>query len=232
MSMTLAARSDRWLMPLKGLFFPPVCLLCNRSMELSARDAVCLLCRPGLPPSAGGDAAVVSAPLNGLFALYRYGRGARRLVHRIKLTGDPRAGQWLTAELRRLPETSEGAKNLCAGFDAVVPVPSHRRASLLAAPGGGAAGLWADALASFLKIPVRDALRRTQTVPKQTSLNRVRRMAASASTLETRKGLLQNCRSVLLADDVCTTGATGRACAEALKAAGVGRVTLAVIARG
>ncbi len=232
MPTSLAERSERLLLPLKGLLFPPVCLLCNRLMGLSARESVCLTCRPLLPLRAGvGEPDASEAPLDAVFSLYAYGRGARRLVHRIKLTGDPRAGRWLDSELLRLSETPEFMTKFGGRFDAVVPVPSHRRSSPLS-PSGGAAGLWAECLASFFQIPVRAALVRTRTVPKQTSLSRTLRMTASISTLDVRSALLKNCRSVLLADDVYTTGATARACAQALRSAGIPHVTAGVIARG
>lgn len=224
MSSTLVSRSGPWLDSLKGLFFPPVCLLCNRFMGLSAQGSVCLACRPQLA-LVGAVQTAGEEPLDGAFFLYRYGRAARRLVHRIKMTGDPRAGVWLEAELRRLQPA------LPTRPDAVVSVPSHRRPSPLTSDRGGSA-LWADALGSFLQIPVRSALTRSRTVPKQTSLTRDRRLAASESSLSVRTKSLAGCRSVLLADDVMTTGATARACARSLKKSGVEQVMLAVIARG
>lgn len=225
MSSTLVSRTGPWLDSLKGLFFPPTCLLCYRFMGLSASETVCPKCRPQLRLENNGEAAD-EAPLDAVFFLYRYGRGARRLVHRIKMTGDPRAGVWLDSELRRslFPTPSEP-------YDAVVPVPSHRRQSVFSS-GSGGADLWPEALGNFLRIPVRTALRRSRTVPKQTSLTRDRRLTSSESSLAVRAALLGGLRSVLLADDVMTTGATARACARLLKKSGVARVGLAVIARG
>lgn len=226
MSQLLASRTSPWLASLKGLIFPSACLICNQSMSLSAVDLVCLRCGDGLKSSrftAPGDTS--PDDLDDLFALYQFGSAARRLIHRIKLNPDPRAGRWLESEMVRLAIERMGR------FDLIVPVPSHRRAGLLAL-GSESSGVWADALSSRLRIPTVKALTRVRTVAKQTSLRRDLRLTASESSLSVRVDKLKNCRSVLLADDVLTTGATARSCARLLKRRGIQRVAVAVIARG
>lgn len=232
MSATLPRRPEPWLAPLKGLLFPPACLLCNRFMGLSEPEAVCLPCRSRLPLRARPAAdtpffhpAGPGEPLDGLFRLYEYRGGARKLVHRIKLTGDPRAGRWLLSELERhVPEPPRS-------FDAVVPVPSHRRRPWIRFS-SEPAGVWTEALARHFHAPVMTPLFRNRTVPKQTSLRRQDRLVRQEGSVAVSPRELTGVRSVLLADDVITTGATARACALALKARGVDRVCLAAIAGG
>jgi len=226
MPQILTLRTRPWLASIKGLFFPPVCLVCNASMGLSAEEAACLRCRTALEPARGTTSCDISPEdIDGLFALYRYNAPARRLVHRIKLTADPRAERWLRSELERTNALS------MEKFDLILPVPSHRKT----APFGSApqaSGLWAQALSERLRAPVSGALVRMRTVAKQTVLRRDQRLASPAASLGVRASALKGCRSVLLADDVLTTGATVRACARLLKRNGVERVTAAVIARG
>lgn len=230
MSVTSAPHTSPWLVSLKGLLFPPVCLICNRFMGLSAQEPVCGACKPLLPlhdQPASPTNSNLSGGVDEVFFLYRYGRAARRLVHRMKLTGNPGTGLWLGLELQRL--TCQIGSHI--SFDAVIPVPSHRRRPLFGQDAGSAVQ-WSEVLGAFLKIPVIHALSRTRTVPKQTTLNRSRRLAASESALSVNTRRLDGYRSVLLADDVITTGATSDACARVLKKSGVERVTLAAIARG
>ncbi len=226
MPQLLTLRTRPWLASIKGLFFPPVCLVCNASMGLSAEEGACLECRTALKPARGTAPCDVSPEdIDHLFALYQYNAPARRLIHRIKLTGDPRAGRWLRSELERT-NALDGKT-----FDLILPVPSHRKT----APFGSspqASGLWAQTLSDRLRVPVANALVRVRTVAKQTVLRRDQRLASPASSLNVRTGPLKGCRSVLLADDVLTTGATARACARLLKRHGIERVTAAVIARG
>lgn len=215
-----------WTATLRGIFFPPVCLICDRSMGLSTLETVCGGCADALKPGRASAPEEASArELDDIHALYHYGSAARRLIHRIKLTRDPRAGRWLASELERRP--AFGA----ARYDLIVPVPSHRKSSWFgsaAEPGR----LWADALSARFGVPVAEGLRRSRTVAKQTALRRDSRLAASANSLVARGAAIGGCRSVLLTDDVLTTGATARACAGLLKSRGVERVAVAVIARG
>ncbi len=226
MPQLLTLRTRPWLASIKGLFFPPVCLVCNASMGLSAEEGACPECRTSLKPARGTAACDVSAEdIDSLFALYQFNGAARRLIHRIKLTGDARAERWLGSELERTGAL--GGQT----FDLILPVPSHRKTGPFGS-GPRASSLWAQALSERLRAPIADALVRVRTVAKQTVLRRDQRLASPASSLNVRTGPLKGCRSVLLADDVLTTGATARACARLLKLHGVERVTAAVIARG
>jgi competence protein ComFC len=227
MPQLLTLRTRPWLASLKGLFFPPVCLICNASMGLSAEEGACSRCGTALKPARATSPCDVSPEdIDGLFALYQYNGAARRLIHRIKLTGDPRAERWLGSELKR--------RDVLAGqsFDLILSVPSHRKTPSFGSAPRTSSDLWAQALGEGLGVPIAHALVRVRTVSKQTTLHRDQRLASPASSLSVRTGLLKGCRSALLADDVLTTGATARACARLLKRHGVERVTAAVIARG
>lgn len=113
-------------------------------------------------------------------------------------------------------------------FDAVVPVPMSR--AKLRRRGYNQAELLARALGSRLRIRCEPGLlvkrveRRTQS-----TLARAERAAnvrgAFAATPRTES------KSILLVDDVCTTGETLRACATALLRAGAARVCAAVVAK-
>jgi ComF family protein len=111
----------------------------------------------------------------------------------------------------------------------VVPVPLHwwrhwRR-------GFNQAEALARALARRLDLPIRRPLRRIKPTEKLAELSPTERARALRGAFRARKSPGLVGRTVLLVDDVLTTGATCGAAARALKQAGAARVVVAVIAR-
>lgn len=113
------------------------------------------------------------------------------------------------------------------GIDAVIPVPVHR--SRLRERGFNQAELLARILGRRLGLSVRPELliREKQTAPQKnlTAAERLKNLSGAFRAGEIPKGV----RSVLLVDDIYTTGSTIEACARALRAAGVERVYFVVI---
>jgi len=112
-------------------------------------------------------------------------------------------------------------------FDALVPVPLHR--TRLRRRGFNQAELLARGLEKRTAIPVRRMLRKVRDNEAQSMLPRRAReanvhRAFKASPLA--EGL-----SLLVVDDVCTTGATLRSCARSLLDAGAERVCAVTVAR-
>ncbi len=119
--------------------------------------------------------------------------------------------------------------------DFIVPVPlwSARQRER----GYNQAELIANELSKILNIPTAaKSLYRIRKTEIQTHLNREQRKqnvkgAFAMSKNSARRELLHG-KQVLLVDDVCTTGATLKECAETLIAqAGVGHIAYAVFAR-
>jgi ComF family protein len=115
-------------------------------------------------------------------------------------------------------------------FDAVVPVPLHWTARLLRQ--FNQTELLAESLSKRLRLPVRKALNRRRYTPSQRNFSRSERFlnvhGAFGPGMEAHvvKG-----RSILLVDDIMTSGATAAECARTLKRLGAREVTVAVAAR-
>jgi predicted amidophosphoribosyltransferase len=111
---------------------------------------------------------------------------------------------------------------LAADVDAVVPVPTSRER--VATRGGSIPGGLAAVLSDRLALPLREPL--VQTAPHldhtQARGEERRRGLRNAWRLQRDDALVG--RSVLLVDDILTTGTTLRTAAEMLKAAGISRV--------
>ncbi len=115
-----------------------------------------------------------------------------------------------------------------ADFDAVVPVPMHRRK--LRRRGYNQAELLARALAKGMAVPCQPRfLSRPEERATQSKLNRLDRRANVRGAFAASPDVAG--RRVLLVDDVCTTGETVRACAGELVKKGAARVCAVVVAK-
>ncbi len=114
--------------------------------------------------------------------------------------------------------------------DAVVPVPLHWRRRLTRGYNQSAA--LARQVATGLKIPYRSWwLRRVRNTPHQTTLTPTERRDNLRAAFQATPWAKVRSRTILLVDDVLTTGITASEAARALRVAGAARVVVAVLAR-
>jgi ComF family protein len=119
----------------------------------------------------------------------------------------------------------EAAADVIADADVAVPVPLHR--SRQRARGFNQA----RALAIHLGLPVSDALSRTRATESQADLPADRRHSNVRGAFAISRHAAVKGRTVVLVDDVMTTGATLNACAAVLIDAGAAEVRALTAAR-
>lgn len=114
--------------------------------------------------------------------------------------------------------------------DALVPIPVHP--SRLRVRGFNQAGILAEGIGKKLGIPVRqDLLFRTRKTAPQKSLTPQERLKNLERAFEAGE-IPRDIRSVILVDDIYTTGSTMEACTRVLKKAGVKNVYFITICIG
>jgi ComF family protein len=118
-------------------------------------------------------------------------------------------------------------------FDVIVPMPLHWRKRWQR--GFNQSELLAREIGRRTNTPVQNALRRVRGTVSQAGLTSAKRRenvsgAFQASRRAKHRKALDG-HSVLLIDDVMTTGATAASCARALKRGGARQVTLLTLAR-
>jgi ComF family protein len=114
--------------------------------------------------------------------------------------------------------------------DIVVPVPLHWRRRL--ARGYNQSEALARAVADRLGLPCRPSLlRRVRHTPQQTQQSPAGRRDNVRGAFAARLGRAFAGKSILLVDDVMTTGSTASEAARALREDGAARVVVAVLAR-
>ena len=211
------------------LLYPPRCLGCAvpaRGEALGDEAPLCPACLRALPRASADRLRRTLGPappsFGEPFALWQFDEGvvARRVQHALKYGNRPRLGRTLGHLLGRAHAEAGHAPPL-----AVVPVPLARLRRI--ERGYNQSALLAQGFAEAAGVPFRpDLLRRTRPTRRQAKLSREARRAnvAGAFALTGTPPA-----SVLLIDDVLTTGATLRAAALPLWEAGTA-VSLAVLA--
>ena len=199
------------------LVFTPRCVECGEEGAY-----MCPTCLAAVEPELaafeiGSGAAAIEAR-----AVYRFEGAARKAVHQLKYQGvtalAPPLGRLMAA---RLPQPSASM--------VVAPVPLHR--SRLRERGYNQAELLAKEVGRRTGAPVTTRLlSRTQAAPPQAQARSVdARLVAVRGAFQAAPEAAG--ADVLLIDDVCTTGSTLAACADALLRAGAARVAALTFAR-
>ena len=208
-----------------------LCTACNLALLDLVAKAYCPRCGtslgPGVPARPDGCAACPT-PLPRFERIVRLGdyRGPlREMVHLLKFRRCevllPRtAGLLAEAVQAALPGLSP---------DVIVPVPMHWRRRLLR--GTDHAGALARALSRSLHVPVAEELIRTRDTTPQVHLPRTRRVENVRGAFAPAGGVDVVDRTVLLVDDVSTTGATLNEAARVLLEVCAGRVIAVVMAK-
>lgn len=227
---------------LVSVLLAPTCAACDVTLEFPTRGPVCDRCWDSIVPLPPPLCETCGEPLpswrvisienrrcarcrrrDGTISKSRsigaYDGALREIIHAVKYDGRRSLGHRLGRLMR------ERGGDVLDGADAIVPVPLHR--SRHRARGFNQA---AD-LARHLGVPVVNALRRTRATSSQTDLPASRRHGnvRGAFALQRRSDVRD--LSVVLVDDVSTTGATLEACAAVLTAAGAREVRALTAAR-
>ena len=221
---------------LLDLLFPRdcVCLGCGRLLVDDTLRQLCSDCAEALCPLEGPGCPVCGAPTEagGLCgacarlpdlarvpgcAPYAYADTAQALVHALKFQH---------VRLAAIPLALGMLEVLPKGFDALVPVPLHRRRAR--ERGFNQARLLCEALAERGGPPILDALVRVRATKPQSRLQEAERwknLVGAFTLAEPVAG-----KRLILVDDVRTTGATAAACAAALYAGGCREVRVCTAA--
>jgi ComF family protein len=136
-------------------------------------------------------------------------------------------GEW--ARARHLSERLVVALAHTQHADALIPVPLH--AARLRQRGFNQSLLLAQQAGGLLGVEVKEALVRTRQTDAQINLGAEQRIANVAGAFAVQPHIRLADLSIVLIDDVVTTGSTLSACAEALINAGVSSVKAASLAR-
>ena len=194
-----------------ALILPPLCNRCGRKMATGNQALYCRECYNRRPAF---DALRSWAMFEGV---------TRNALHRLKYESDVALGEVLSRPLTQLVQESNWQ------VDLVTPVPigkqrSHERgynqAAMLAKP---------MALSLGLKYAPQSLMRVRETV-SQVGLSHKERQHNVAGAFAAQRNMVED-KSVLVVDDVTTSGATLNACSQAILDEGARTVFCLTLAR-
>jgi ComF family protein len=225
--------------------YPPFCILCDTPLHphqswfcttcdcrlheaASLRDA-CPRCAMGRRTSACACSLVWDHPYAAIHAIFSFDDSIQKLIHQIKYKEKKKLAWYLGKTFSRtIPAAFIDSAEL------LVPVPLHFLRTMQR--GYNQAEYFCRGVATGLPRPIpiaADVIRRRRNTHTQTRLNSAQRRKNLAGAFVVRSPAAERIRgrSLLLVDDVVTTGTTVSECAEVLLKAGAGSVRVLTLAR-
>ncbi|HEV2581520.1 MAG TPA: ComF family protein [Ktedonobacteraceae bacterium] len=231
-------RVKRGLSPLMDALYPPHCVGCQRTGAIICADClaqmaplalpVCPCCGIPVPQAALCQSCQRDPPrITALRSASKYQEPLRGCIRALKYEGNTRLAEPLGLVL------AQAFRRYGLSADALLPVPLHPERH--AKRGYNHATLLAQVCARHLALPCyeqmllrhRDTLSQVGLTPRERQQNVQGAFVCSPAFT---RGALTG-RTLLLIDDVCTSGATLEACAAPLFAAGAAAVIGLALAR-
>ena len=200
--------------------YPASCPFCGK--EAARPDYCCKECADKLAPPAE---LIDLPPLNGFLSVTAYNDYSKKIIHAAKEEND---GCAITA-MAVLMYKRILSQGLADKIDGITYVPMHRADKRRR--GYNQSRLLAQELERLTGKPCVNLLEKTRRTAEQKSLNAQQRRENLAGAFKFARKHKAEGASVLLIDDVCTTGSTLRECGAQLVAAGMKNVFALVFAK-
>jgi ComF family protein len=216
------------------LIFPHICCTCGERIT-KEDELICFGCRAKLPKVKFSDPCnnELTDRFLGKFSLkfgtsylhfYKSGN-TQTLMHKFKYQNKPALG----VMIGRYHGYEIAASGYSNGLDMIIPVPIHPKK--LSKRGYNQSLKFASGLSEATNIPVEaDIVIRTIHGESQTHKSKEERQRSVAEVFQIKEPNRVCGKSILLVDDVITTGATLEACGKLLLNAGCAELSIATMA--
>ncbi len=206
------------------IFYPHVCVICGESIE-DRKELLCSTCLLQLPRTQHAELRGNSVeqifediPLRhslvrgGTFCYYEYGSTYRELIHTFKYRNQPQIG----TSLGQVAAKEFALHGFFDGIDYLVPVPLHRKRVYKRTY--NQAEIICEGLAEVIGIKVDTThLKRRINNESQTKKTAEERQRNTQGIFEVNQPEDWEGKHILLVDDIITTGATMKACMQAMR---------------
>lgn len=233
-SSALSESVIRFLRSFTGLLYPRLCLLCGNDLPEN-QQCICHHCYLELPRTKFEQEknnrveqifwGRVPLEKASSFLFFRKGEQVQKILHHIKYKGN----MGLAREMGRLMAEKMVKTGFCKDIDLIMAVPLHSKKQKQR--GFNQSELLAEGFSEISMIPMLNhGLHRTSFTYTQTHKGRYERFQNMDGMFYVSNKTELRGKSILLFDDIVTSGSTIEACAnELLKVEGV-RVSVATLA--
>lgn len=190
-----------------------ICLFCLDSKE-DLEGYICPLCRDNIE-SKHNELKINLNYLDSCYYASYYNRFIKRILHDFKFNDK----SYLYKPLSELLIESIMENSLDRGIDMIFYVPLHRRKK--AKRGYNQSELLANYISKKLSIPISHSLKKVKSTKEQHRLSRRERGTNLKNSFKLKNGEELSGKTILLVDDLITTGSTLDECGGVLKAQGV-----------
>lgn len=217
----------KFLHKLFDLLFPPKCIFCHKLLwdGDGDGDSICNKCETSLPYTTEANGVTTADFITKCVSPLFYRDNVRSSIHRYKFH---RCDFYCKPYAKLIEECLEKHPDIT--FDYITWVPLSRKR--LRKRGYDQAKLLADCLARDLNKPIWGMLRKIRNTKTQSTLkDKSQRRANIAGAYTLSHGTDVQGLTILLVDDVVTTGSTLSECAKVLLLGGAERVYCATVAK-
>jgi len=201
----------------------PLCEKCSQDFTFKGGGPVCLLCQA--PKSVVCRCQpIIGSDIPDLYFWGEYSEIMKKLIHKFKFEGNKRIGQFLINNaLKTLADQLEEFR-----YDYIIPVPMYQNDRR--DRGFNQADLIGLAVAEKLDVPLRlDLLYKSSKTKLQAKLNMKQRWQNISGAFSVNKNSSLIGKTILLVDDIVTTGATCSSASAVLYKAGVQKIDIFAI---
>jgi len=220
----------KWAQPYSdavlNFIYPPYCIICKARLELGL-TLICKTCWQSLPridntqiqKHSRANLDFTESQITKLLAVWEFNDAVQQVIHEMKFFGKKSIAKFLGREMADLMTHHKDYLET----DMIIPVPLHK--TKLRERGFNQSLLLSQAISKLTNIPVNQKiLKRIRYTKPQSKMNAFERQQNVKDAFRVIDPSTVKGKTVVLVDDVLTTGSTMRVCVESLDSAGVAKI--------
>lgn len=218
--------------------YPKACMGCDELLNYNTKIQLCEKCAKDFEPYTGNRCLNCDRPIEKNdecsickkekiyfsrgYCVFPYKGAVRKAIHNFKFNNMALYYTYFGSKM-----TDYYFEYIMENYDYITSVPVHKKK--LKTRGYNQAELLAEYIGNEIQIPYMPILKRTVNTKPQNSLDRKERAVNIKNAFELSENVDIKMKSILIIDDILTTGATINECAKVLENSGAFKVDFLVL---